>query len=791
MPKSLKILLIIFSIILIGFISLSLVGYHIITRSLPVTQGEIYLSSIDNKINIFRDNNNIPHIRSNNEFDLYFTQGFITSQDRLWQMDLIKRAANGNLSEIFTNYSLPYDTTILKLGFKRSAQRIKSQLCIKSKNAFKAYTAGINAYINKNNTKLPVEFKLLNYKPELWTIEDCIAIFQWYGWQMNSHLKNNIITGEVIEKTGLKKTLEIFPFLSIKYFSSLSDGSYTDLHKSLFPEIKSLLLPQFDFSANTFIIGSKKSTTGKPIHSFIPNLNLSIPCTFYELHLSSNEQNVYGLSLPGIPGIIAGYNQNISWSFTSSPFNSIIFRIMKYNSLYSNIDNKNGFRQYENNIRIKFDSTAVFKTYYCDNFPAVYFFRKARYGFKNAVIADWAGFEPHDSWLTFYKLNKAENWPDFLDAIKHNNIAPLDFFYADIRGNIGTHLSGKIRREKIHNLLFSSKPSKNTYIPFLELPGSYNPSRGSILQGASEPNNPYPSFKKHVSSNNWIIQRIDSLIFSSGKLSPGDIKSIHSDELSLFALEAVKNLLQIITIHDLIDKNEQQMLENLKKWQGSMNTGSAEAAFFQVFIFKLLQNSIMDELGTNLFNSVIKDHTLYSQAIINLLRNPLSSWFNNSNSDISAESGREIIIKTYKEAILFLVDKLGNSPSAWSWGALHKMKMQNIMCLNSLLKNSYETGPFPIGGSSAAINCFNTDFLHHFHVSAAPAARMIIDLNNLDNSVSVISTGESGQPFDIHYRDQVQLFLKNLYHSNLLDTSRLSDTGWNHLKLIPEIYHEQ
>ncbi|MCK4815922.1 penicillin acylase family protein, partial [bacterium] len=200
MRKGLKIGLIVISVIIAGFIGLGILGYRMITSSLPMTEGEIVLQAIHGDVRVYRDGFHIPHIIAQNEHDLFFAQGYVTAQDRLWQMDLWKRTAEGRLSAIFGRTTLSMDSLMLTIGIHRTARRIVPHLSQESQDVFGAYVKGVNAYIQDNNHRLPIEFRLLDYTPEPWLIEDCVAILRFFGWQANPGWKTDITLTLLAEK---------------------------------------------------------------------------------------------------------------------------------------------------------------------------------------------------------------------------------------------------------------------------------------------------------------------------------------------------------------------------------------------------------------------------------------------------------------------------------------------------------------------------------------------------------------------------------------------------------------
>jgi len=725
--KSIRIIFIIFAVVIISFTFICFIAYQMVTRSLPEKKGEISITGIDEHVDVYRDNYSIPHISAQNEHDLYFIQGFVTSQDRFWQMDVIKRAAQGRLSEIFGISTQKYDTFILRLGFKRRAEKIVSILDPDAKRALEAYVEGINCYIRRD--KLPIECKLLYYTPEEWTIEDCLSIMQLWEWQMSEGWKNDLIKELLTHEMGYNKTATLINIH--KSEESVIKNNIFNCSKFLTADTLPVSYPFLGFDCNAFILSGEKSYSNIPLASVTVNTNPAIPCLFYEIQLTSKTVNMYGLSIPGIPGILIGYNQHILWGVTSSKDHAVHLRsiedLLSYTSLIT----------YDEEVRIAPDTVLNVTCYQLDNQPLVPVNRKKQSGAEAFIMIDWQGFTPYTLWNTYYQLGKAVNREEFFTAMQYNQLSSLNFFYADKSNNIILY---PYKRDKVEDITQAVFPENITIV-------------------------------SHPES----IKRIKELVSQQKKLSVQDLKDIQSDEFSLYAKNQKDKLINMINATDLELSIETDMLEKLTIWEGNMKAGSSEAAFFQVLLYKIFNNYLKDEISDSLFNIILSNNSLYYEVTESIIDAVYSE-------DVrSFYTEKHLIIDSYKEAVELLRNKLGNDISQWSWGALHTFRLQSPMGINSLIKSTYNLGPFASGGSFNTINKYSNDLKKLFDIHSVPAAKMIIDLQGRNSSASILSTGQSGQPFDDHYRDQVNRSIHNLYHSNITDTAKLADTGWDHL----------
>ena len=797
MRKGLKTGFILFVIVTVGFISLCVWGYQMVMRSLPRTKGEIFLRGLQNEIRIYRDEYNIPHIIAQNEHDLFFAQGFITAQDRLWQMDLERRIAEGRLTKIVGKPGLKTDSLMLTIGINRTAARIVQHLSPESRRAYQAYADGINSYIKENSKHLPIEFRLLNYKPSPWRIVDTVSILRWFGWQLSFGWLTNATMGMIVEKVGMEKAKELFPssnhrsskivpwgnqHLSALFQNAISFGQNTKLTES-------------ERGSNSWVVSGKLSTTGKPILANDPHLYLMTPSIWYETHLIGGGFNVSGVSLPGVPFIVIGHNEKIAWGLTSLMADNMDFFIEKldpedstkvlYNGSYKKVDiiEEKIPRRNKPPIRIH-----IFRT---QHGPIVSKLLRWKGPTHVALSVQWAGYEISDEGLALYNLNRAGDWQSFKKALKDLDVPPLNIVYADVDGNIGVQAAGKIPI-RAYGLAFLPRPGEKKtadwkgYIPYNFLPFTKNPEKGFIATANNSVENnssPYPisGLWDHPSR----IQRINQLLSEKKKFSVMDFKRIQTDVFSPFAKDCLKHILPLLNQTSFGDSIENNLVKKLSEWNYQMKTGSSEAVLFEILIKKLMANIFKDEMGDSLYSDYLKFPPLPLRALTQIIGEEKSAWFDNVTTKNIVETKKEIVIKSYHQAVAFLRKRFGDDVSKWSWGELHRLTFKHPLGKYPFVGRTFNLGPFPVDGSSTTVNCMMSRLGKNFNVMFGPSARLIFDLANLDNSISVIPTGESGQPLDEHYRDQLQLYLGNLYHSALFDTTKIIQADWDLLKLQP------
>ncbi len=797
MPRGLKIALIVFAVIGAGLLSLCVWGYRKVTRSLPQTTGEIVLPGLQAEVHVYRDDYHIPHILAQNEHDIFFIQGFITAQDRLWQMDLWRRAAAGRLSEIFGPATLKMDSLILTVGIRRTAHRILPHLSPETRSILRAYTDGINAYIQSNAERLPVEFTLLNYTPSPWEIVDCVSILRWFGWQLSTEWRTDITMGAILERVGIEKVKTIFPpFQEEKPRTTPWQGRpLTTLFKEIRPLWEETFFPKTDFGSNSWAVSGDRSVTGKPLLANDPHLSLDIPTIFYENHLVGGGFNVAGLSIPGLPGVTIGHNRKIAWGMTNLMADDLdLFVETLHPSDFTKYLHGGSYRTMEvieEEIPVRGGSPIPMRIRKTHRGPVVSRFLPQHGSIRSAISLRWTGHEVSDEGLALYRLNKAENWETFREALRSHRVPSQNFVYADTGGNIGYQAAGwiPVRTEGAGYLPRNGDDPENDwkgFIPYEALPSLKNPPEGFVITA-----NNRVAGKDHsyTISDLWAhssrIRRIQQLLSEKETFSINDFKRMQADVLSIFAEEVTERALPILENTSFDDPSETELIEKLSRWDGAMKTGSPEAALFEAFLRRLLANLFRDEMGDSLYAAYLELHSLPLRALTHLLGEERSPWFDDVTTEDTAEDKGEIITKSFREAVIDLRQRLGENISKWSWGTLHSLAFKHPLGQHPFLRRAFNLGPFRVGGSGTTINATGYILKEPYDTVWGPAARLIVDLGNPDNSLSVISTGQSGQPLDNHYRDQIELYLGNRYHSTLSDTTKIVRSGWDLLKLKP------
>ncbi|MES2760669.1 MAG: penicillin acylase family protein, partial [Bacteroidota bacterium] len=613
---------------------------------------------LEKPVEILFDERHVPHIFANNQKDLFFAQGYVTATDRLWQMDFLSYISAGRLSEIFGIDMLEFDRRQRRSGILSAAKStLKSiEANQETKVALDNYTKGVNNYIDRlSDADMPIEYKLMNYKPEPWTNLKSVLIMKYMGALLSGY-EEDIVSTYLLAALGKKDFQKLFSNYIIKEtnncFSidilkdSLSSDDYIDfsfLESS--PEVRnSFFNPRL--GSNSWAICAAKSASGSAILCNDPHLNLSFPAIWYELQLNSKEMNVYGFTIPGAPGVIIGYNQNISWGLTNGSTDVCDYFKLELKDNYSQYKFDGLWRDTKQVIEeVKVKNSKVFydTVFYTIHGPIA---SDLRFGDKEKVgfALNWSLYDSSNEFLAFLKLNKASNYEKFKEAIRHYRCPVQNFTYADTRGNIAVHHQGKILKSHWKSRgQFILDGTKSDYLTTAvltnELPFAYNPSQGFVCSANNNPFHKNDSFQVYGHYAELRANKIKQHLGLSSKFTVEDMKSIQLDNTNRLAEFAVPVLLRFFS------KEESLYIKKFSDWNYKYTKEAEQALLFEYW-WSSISNNTWDELAR--FKKVNKfpDDLI----LLDLLSNdPNNKYFDRLSTD-KIESARDIVQLALKEA---------------------------------------------------------------------------------------------------------------------------------------------
>lgn len=818
-----------FTILLAGIV---FAGYLLVMHSQPQIEGEIYADGISSDTRILRDEFGVPHIYADSEKDLMFAAGYAQAQDRLWQMDFLRRVSEGRLSEIFGSVTLSADKALRTIGFARVAKMITDSLDERTRMLLQAYADGVNSFIRANRENYPVEFVLLGFAPKDWQVEHSIGIARVMAWQLSMGWYVDVAYDKVLDSVGYQKLQDILPRYPDDAPVIVKNGSTTQSDTLTAAEavykrsdfrtaranssagildefvnanllIKELIGNQgFSIGSNNWVVSSARSQSGKPMLANDPHLGHGVPSTWYEMHLAGGGWDVTGFALPGSPFIVIGNNRNIAWGVTAVMTDDADFYKEQIKDSSYLLDGKweklNWIRE---NIVIKDSIPVTWDIPFTHRGPIVNVLYNIPDSQLNAVSVRWLGHVPSNEVMAFSRLDQARTWEEFRKAASSFKVPGLNVVYADINGNIGYQcMSGiPVRRSGNGISVLDGTTSQNDWsgqVPFESLPNSYNPPEGYL---ASANNKIAGEWFNYFVSNYWEnpsrIRRIDQYLNSKEKFGIEDFKSLQNDLYSFHAKEVVPYILDACkddsTFFLLPEKNapNYQYYESylfLKHWDFVMAPDSRGAAIFNVFFQKLLADLYQDEMGETTFESFIKLSNVPARVTTQLLVNQQSTWWDDTRTK-ETESRDMIIRRSFAGAVEFLRERFGQEPGGWTWEKLHHVTFEHPIGKQKPLNYLFNIGPFSMGGNTTTVN--NTEFHYSdpaFKVLLGASMRRIVDMADITLPLTILTLGQSGQPYNVHYADQNTMWLHGRYKTCSMNENEIDKARMTLLILKPQ-----
>jgi penicillin amidase len=694
---------------------------------------------------------------------------------------------------------------------------IKEKMNPEGLKLLESYSGGVNFYLQEKKNKYTFEFDVLGYQPEEWEPEHSIIVIRMMAWELNLGWWTDLSFTELVQKLGVEKVKEILPGYpenaptiipsEIKKFSQINNN-FIETDKAF---RKFIGMTGTHLGSNNWVVNSQMSASGKPIIANDPHLAYRAPGIWYTAVIKSPTWNAAGVTLPGVPGIVIGKNENISWTLTSIITDETDFYFETLDSSrtkYILDDEWKDLNIIEDTIKVRKAEAVPIEIKSTHRGPIISSIHPYSFVYNKdestypPISMHWLGNEFSDEMDAFLKINRARNWKEFKSAVEKFDIPGQNFVYADKEGNIGYAFGGAvpIRNTNSTTFLFDGTTSKNDwkgFVPRNELPYLFNPSSNFI---ATANNKVVKDFKYHI-TNLWEpssrIERITELLQKKNKHSVEDYMSYQSDITSPYVKVIVQYIFNAFESVEVKDKNLNKSLQLLREWNYEMDKYQQAPAIFLTFYDKLMINIYEDEMGEDLFNQYVFLANVPYRNVLEILEKPNSIWFDNTTTNV-IETRDDIIRKSFADALNDLEQKIGNNIEDWQWGRLHTVTFKHAFSGTSgLLDKLIDIGPFEISGDGTTI--FNTEyafsesiekyplFRHNpFDCELGPSMRFIYDFANPDEFYLILTTGQSGNILSDHYKDMTNLFLSGKYMKVRTDENSIVNPKNTLLKLLPK-----
>jgi penicillin G amidase len=779
------------------------IGYLLVTRSFPKISGTVYVQGPLHEIKVYRDEYGVPHIRAQSEYDAFFAVGYTQAQDRLWQMDLMRRAGSGRLSEVLGESALKIDKMFRTLGLWKHAQKLSRFIDDDTRKALQAYADGVNQFILTHAGKYPIEFDMLQIEPEQWTVEHSLLVSRLMAWELNYSRWVDLLLAELVQRFGEERAKEIFPYwpedAPCIIPPELKGKLIAENLRSVFDaegEYRSLMgFRALESGSNAWAVAGKKSVTGKPILANDPHLLLMAPGRWYEIHISTPTFDVAGMSIPGVPFVVAGRNQRVAWGVTNAMMDDNDYYVEEVDSLqhptrYKLNNEWRPITEVVDTIMVKGSLPVILSVYSTYRGPIVNKMEPTAQSASTLISMHWVGYEISNEAGAFYRMSKATNWQEFQDALKLFAVPAQNFVYADVDGNIGYRTGGRIpiRKTKGPTLPFPGWTDEydwKGFVPFDQMPHVFNPPEGFIATANNKIiDDTYPY---HISSHwesPWRSIRIHEALHEQEKYSMDDMQRLQFDLLSVQARDFLPYILHAYDSVAMRDPDVKTMLEYFQTWNFEMRKEDVSTTLFQATLTKMVYNAFHDKMGERLYGLYDTLASTPLSALSHLLKNPDSEWFDDWKTP-ERETRDDCIRKSVSDALNDLKTRLGGELKEWQWGRLHAVTFEHVFGANKLLSSLFNVGPFPIGGSHATVNVGQYFLAHPYESAVGPSMRQIFNLADVNDTRTILPPGQSGQVFSEHYKDQVMLWLYGGYKIRPMQIDLVESTCKNVLLLEP------
>jgi penicillin amidase len=807
-----RIVRIISAAVAISILLLAVGGVLIVRRSFPKYGGTIELPGLGGKVEVLWDEMGVPHIYASSTEDLFMAQGYVHAQDRFWQMDFWRHIGAGRLAEMFGESQVETDAFLRTLGWEHVAESELATADAETLAIMQAYSRGVNAYLEAHRgAALSLEYailRLLNpaYSPDPWTPVNSLTWAKVMAWDLGGNMSEEVQRAVLLPIIGEERLADLFPPYPqdhpVIVPSTDAGQASTEILRSSQAAIPPSALRTLaaraqalddligthapGIGSNNWVISGSRTTTGLPLLANDMHLGIQMPSIWYEISLHCQPVGpecpfqVSGFSFAGVPAVIVGHNDHIAWGVTNvNP---------DVQDLYLERTNPEDPDQYLVNgqwmdMAVREEILRV-----AGGEPVTISVRSTRHG---PVISDvdddigaladvageesqplavslrWTALEPARIFRAVLALNRATNWEQFRAALSNWDVPSQNFVYADTAGNIGYQTPGRIPI-RAHGDGTAPVPGWTDeyewsgYVPFEELPSSYNPSQGFIVTANNAVTGPgYPYFLTAVWDYGYRAQRIQDLIEGAGTLSAADLQNIHADNYN--AMGPV--LIPLLQSLDLTPEKSggSKSSEDLKAYVSLLSTwdfqddmNSGPSALFNAVWRHVILRTFADDLPAGWLPGGSRAFGVMTR----LVEAPNSPWWDDRTTP--APEDRDAILRLgLEDAVSELKGILGKTPSDWSWGQLHTATFRNASLGESgiaPIEALFNRGPFPVGGGSSIVNATGWDVEQGYEVQSLPSERMIIDLADFDNSLWIHPTGQSGHAFHRHYIDMADMW---------------------------------
>ena len=755
----------------------------LVLRPLPSVDDDERLLGLDERVEVLRDTYGVPHIFATDTHDLFFAQGYVTAQDRLWQMDIYRRAAEGRLAEVLGEPGLESDRFMRTLGLGRAAQLDLGMISDQTRGFLEAYMEGVNKFLQQHGESLPVEFTILGYRPEPWTVLDTLAISKLQLYDAAGNYTQELLRASIAARLGPEVLATLLPDASTNAVfddarawalvaPALSPGLAGDGPAALANVLGGA---GQGLGSNCWALAGSRTASGKPLLAGDPHLPVRNPSIWYEVALDAGDLHFIGFSIPGVPGVVIGHNDRIAWSFT--------YAYADTQDLFVERQDPADLRRYEFEGRMEnatFTREVIKVKGRADD--VVVDVAITRHGpILTPVLKDqkaqlalrWSALDGTRTVEAVLGMGRARNFSEFRAAAALFAGATLSACYADIDGHIGYQLVGRLPDRKSGDGRMPVPGWSGDYewrglLPAEDNPFLLDPPDGVVLNANNRP-------VDRATDTGWGGEwdpgfRYAFLRAALNGMTGADVARLRSLQTDVTSLPVQRFRAAILSARAVspLAAEAQGLVRN---WDGGLGLDSAAAAIYESWLVRMCERTFRDKLGQSLYEQYLADGRP-TFALYELIGSPSSTWF----ADLaSGEAGDRdsIASQALEDAVRDLAKRFGPATASWRWGDLHTVSFEHPLSAAKPLDLILTIGPVRRAGDGYSPNNGAYSLLKPFAVRTHPSERQIVDLADVDASLSIIPTGQSGQPYSPHWGDQTQLWASGQYKPMALSRDKI------------------
>ena len=772
-------------------------GIWYINNTKPTYKGEVLLSGLKTQVTVKYDDFGIPHIYAENDSDAYFALGYLQAQERLFQMEMLRRVSTGTLAEILGPEFVSTDKLFRTLGFAKKSAEFTKNFESQDK-AYKqpviSYFAGINAYIDVGPT--PIEYTIIGIPKRKFSVTDAYNAAGFMSFGFADGLRIDPLTSKIAVSLGMEYLNEIglHSIYDSTYIQSYFDPETADLD-DLSIIIDKIPAPLFEGS-NSWIIGPEKSASGHAIFENDTHISFSQPSVWFEAHMEYPGTSIYGHYLAGFPFALLGHNRFAAWGLTMFENDDVDLFQEKVNP--DNNDQVWRINQWQDlsvrreTINVKNEVSIEFKIRESFHGPIINDVLLKKGASKQPVAVYWEYLHAEqDLFESVFVLGQTSSMVDARNAASHIQAPGLNVMYADIAGNIAWWAAARlpIRPDHVNSkLLLNGSSGEDDYLGYYDFshnPQSENPPSHYVYSANNQPDTVkgilYSGYYRPIDRASQIVNTLES----KDDWTTEEVKIMTANVTSPIAPLVAKELASILADSD--DAEINIMADLLSIWDGNHQQTAIEPTIYNNLLSWVLYYAMADELGyTDYLNLANSD--VMKRSYLMFVKNGNSVWWDDISTS-AIETKVDIIHKAAKSALSTIKNSTNSDdPDEWLWEKVHTVTHEHPLGKVEMLKKYFNVGPLTTNGGNEVINnmMFRLDTTGFFPVFAGPSMRTVIDMGDLEGAMSINPTGQSGNFLSKHYNDQAQMFIDVKYRSQLMNEAVIEENKSSELILLPK-----